>query len=246
MKKPTAKLADETRKALELVESKVPKDKRPESKLADVRAKLAIIDRELARGNELDKAIAAMQKATKELKTADAYAACSALLHQYPDLIGNARSEEDAFGRFARATGLGKDGSRGEAARRGRDRDGRAAKRYAGPMQREEQCAGRGGRDRAGSGRRRPLRSRRRLRPRALEATDRIRRQSASALVPAHAAHFRARQRCAGRRHKPQRNPADRGAHGPHPLAPSPSANRSMPSPSSPAKKSSSPPRPES
>jgi outer membrane protein assembly factor BamB/TolA-binding protein len=92
MKKPTAELADKTKKALAMFDScKIPKEKRPESKLAEVRSKLAIIDRDLARGEKLDKAIAAMEKATKELKTADAYSACSALIHQYPDLAGDAR-----------------------------------------------------------------------------------------------------------------------------------------------------------
>ena len=63
----------------------------PESKLADARASLGIAEHDLARGNELDKALAAMQKATKELKTADAYAACGVLLHQYPDMTNDPR-----------------------------------------------------------------------------------------------------------------------------------------------------------
>jgi glucose dehydrogenase len=74
-----------------MVEKYVPKNLRPESKLADVKASLAIAVRELARGNELDKTLAAMQTATKALKTDEAYAACGALLHQYPDLAGDLR-----------------------------------------------------------------------------------------------------------------------------------------------------------
>jgi len=90
-KKPTNALVDETKDTLAMVEKYVPKNLRPESKLADVKASLAIAGRDLARGNELDKTLAAMQKATKELKTAEAYAACGALLHQYPDLASDVR-----------------------------------------------------------------------------------------------------------------------------------------------------------
>ena len=56
-----------------------------------MKASLGIAGRDLARGNELEKALAAMQKATKELKTADAYTACGALLHQYPDMTNEPR-----------------------------------------------------------------------------------------------------------------------------------------------------------
>jgi outer membrane protein assembly factor BamB/TolA-binding protein len=90
-KKPTNTLVDETKQSLAMMDKYVPKNLRPESKLADVKASLAIAGRDLARGNELEKALAAMQKATKELKTADAYAACGALLHQYPDMTNEPR-----------------------------------------------------------------------------------------------------------------------------------------------------------
>ena len=92
-KKPTADLVAKARKALEMAENPryVPKELRPESKLGEARASLGIAEHELARGNELDKALAAMQKATKESKTADAYAACGALLHQYPDMTNDPR-----------------------------------------------------------------------------------------------------------------------------------------------------------
>ncbi|MGB7737428.1 MAG: PQQ-binding-like beta-propeller repeat protein [Thermoguttaceae bacterium] len=92
-KKPTAELVAKARQALAMAEKPeyVPKELRPESKLADARASLGIAEHDLARGNELDKALAAMQKATKELKTADAYAACGVLLHQYPDMTNDPR-----------------------------------------------------------------------------------------------------------------------------------------------------------
>ncbi len=92
-KKPTADLVAKARKALEMAENPryVPKELRPESKLGEARASLGIAEHELARGNELDKALAAMQKATKASKTADAYAACGTLLHQYPDMTNDPR-----------------------------------------------------------------------------------------------------------------------------------------------------------
>ena len=50
--------------------------------------------------NELDKTIAAMQKAVKKAKTENAYAAYRALLRQYPDLVDNAKLKGDAPGGF--------------------------------------------------------------------------------------------------------------------------------------------------
>jgi outer membrane protein assembly factor BamB/TolA-binding protein len=92
-KKPTADLVGRAQKALAMAEKPeyVPKNLRPESKLTDARQSLGIAEHQLARGNELDKALAAMQKAAKELKTADAYVACGALLHQYPDMTNDPR-----------------------------------------------------------------------------------------------------------------------------------------------------------
>ncbi len=92
-KKPTKDLVDKASQALAMAENLryVPKDLPPESKLANARASLAIARHDLARGDELDKALAAMQKATKALKTAEAYAACGVLLHQYPDMTDNPR-----------------------------------------------------------------------------------------------------------------------------------------------------------
>ena len=93
----------------------MPKNLRPESKLTDASASLGIAEHELARGNELDKALAAMQKATKELKTADAYAACGALLHQYPDMTNDPRLKKMLLAVSAAQQVLVKTVSRGES-----------------------------------------------------------------------------------------------------------------------------------
>jgi outer membrane protein assembly factor BamB len=90
-KKPSDALVSKTRQILAMLETRVPKESRPATKIDEVRASLGIAERDLARGNELDKTLAAMEKATKNLKTADAYAACGVLLHQYPDLADNLR-----------------------------------------------------------------------------------------------------------------------------------------------------------
>jgi hypothetical protein len=90
-KKPSAALVDQANQSLAMIDKYVPKDLRPEGKLNEIKASLAIAGRDLARGNELDRAIDAMQTATKELKTAEAYKACSVLLHQYPHLANDPR-----------------------------------------------------------------------------------------------------------------------------------------------------------
>lgn len=95
-KKTSQPLVDQARLALKMARNPgyVPKSLRQESKLADVEASLAITVREIARGNELEKTIATMRKAAKESKTQDAYAACSALLRQYPRLVFDAKLKQ--------------------------------------------------------------------------------------------------------------------------------------------------------
>ncbi len=90
-KKPDPALVAQTNQVLAMLEKYVPKNLRPESKMLDVKASMEIVVRDIARGAELDKAIAAMEKAAKELKTDEAYSACAVLLHQYPDLAADAR-----------------------------------------------------------------------------------------------------------------------------------------------------------
>ena len=90
-KKPDPALADQVRRALAMTVKYAPKSLLPVSKLDEVEASLALTDREIARDGELDKTVALMQQAAKELKTADAYSAYRALLRQYPELAGSAK-----------------------------------------------------------------------------------------------------------------------------------------------------------
>lgn len=80
------KLVEQSRTAIAMVDKYVPKSLRPTVRLADVEASLALTEREIARGSELDRAVAGIQKAIAEQTTARAYAIRSQLLKQYPDL----------------------------------------------------------------------------------------------------------------------------------------------------------------
>jgi len=83
------KLAAQTKEALALVEKYVPKSMRPTTKLADIEAALSLTEREIARNDELRKAIAGMQAALKAGKTEEAYRVRDALLKQYPSLVSD-------------------------------------------------------------------------------------------------------------------------------------------------------------
>jgi outer membrane protein assembly factor BamB len=88
-KRPSAALVEKIRHTLTLIDQYVPKELRPESDLAGVRASLEVTVREIARDDELKKTIEAMRQAIKASKTEDAYTACGALLHRYPTLSGD-------------------------------------------------------------------------------------------------------------------------------------------------------------
>ncbi|MBN1395372.1 MAG: PQQ-binding-like beta-propeller repeat protein [Pirellulales bacterium] len=90
-KKTSQELVDRARAALKMAANPmyVPSKLRPESKLADTEASLAITVRDISRDNELAKTVATMLEAAKKSKTQEAYAACSALLRQYPKLADN-------------------------------------------------------------------------------------------------------------------------------------------------------------
>ena len=144
-KKTDPALAAQARAALDLAENPryVPKALRQESKLKDIQDSLAMTGREIARGNELDKTIAAMKEAVKKSKTQDGYAACGALLHQYPDLADNARLKQALLAVSQAQQALVKVISEKKPAAAGRSRSGRAALRCIGPARREEQGPGR-------------------------------------------------------------------------------------------------------
>jgi outer membrane protein assembly factor BamB len=93
-KKPDQALVDQARQAISLIDKYVPKSLRPDGKLADVEASLALTVRDIARGTELDKAVADILEAAKALKTQEAYRLCNALLRQYPELADNLKLNE--------------------------------------------------------------------------------------------------------------------------------------------------------
>lgn len=87
-------LVDQAREAAAMTVKYVPKSLRPVTKLTEIEGSLALTVREIARGNELDKTVDAMQEAANQLKTDEAYAACGLLLRQYPNLADDAKLEK--------------------------------------------------------------------------------------------------------------------------------------------------------
>jgi outer membrane protein assembly factor BamB len=89
--KSSPEMVAKTREALGLIEKYVPRSLQQPTKLADVEASLGLTVRQIDRDKELDKAVAALQDAIKQQKTADAYNIRRALLKKYPDLQDNAK-----------------------------------------------------------------------------------------------------------------------------------------------------------
>ena len=75
--------------ALALVEKYIPSSSRPVTRLTDIRAVLDLTRREIARGEKLQEAIAAMKRAVDERETETAYTIRRTLLKEYPKLIEN-------------------------------------------------------------------------------------------------------------------------------------------------------------
>lgn len=82
-------LVAQTEETLGLIDKYLLKTSMPYTRLADIRATLALTKREIARDAKLAEAIAAMEKSVSEGKTAEAYLVRTALLKEYPDLLGN-------------------------------------------------------------------------------------------------------------------------------------------------------------
>jgi outer membrane protein assembly factor BamB len=82
---------DRARKTLAMVEKFIPSSGRPATRLADIEAMLALTQRQIDRGKELDKAVAGMNAAVGRGKNADAYQIRDALLKQYPSLAADAK-----------------------------------------------------------------------------------------------------------------------------------------------------------
>ncbi len=93
-KEPTQELVDQANETLELIDKYVLKSLQNKVVLDDIRASLAISVRELARSEELDQAVAGMESAIEDGKTAEAYRIRDALIKQYPDLLTSAKLAE--------------------------------------------------------------------------------------------------------------------------------------------------------
>ncbi|HUT91306.1 MAG TPA: PQQ-binding-like beta-propeller repeat protein [Thermoguttaceae bacterium] len=87
-------LVTKCEEALALVNKYLPASSRPVTKLADIQALLALTTREIARGKELEKAIAGMKEAVEQDKTAEAYSIRTALLKEYASLVDNEQLRE--------------------------------------------------------------------------------------------------------------------------------------------------------
>jgi outer membrane protein assembly factor BamB len=87
-------LVTKAEEALALINKYIPASSRPATKLADIQALLALTRREIARGRELEKAIAGMKQAAQQNKAAEAYGIRARLLKEYPSLIDNDQLRE--------------------------------------------------------------------------------------------------------------------------------------------------------
>jgi outer membrane protein assembly factor BamB len=87
-------LVAKTKDALAMVDHYIPKSMRPATKLADIQALLALTEREIARTDELKKAVGGMRAAIKAGKTEEAYRLRDALLKQYPSLTAEKDLQE--------------------------------------------------------------------------------------------------------------------------------------------------------
>jgi len=87
-------LVQKTEEAVALVNKYIRPSSRPVTKLADIDARLALTKREIARGEELEKAVAGMKRAVAAQQTAEAYRIHADLLKQYPRLIDDPKLRE--------------------------------------------------------------------------------------------------------------------------------------------------------
>ncbi|HID74582.1 MAG TPA: hypothetical protein EYP56_01145, partial [Planctomycetaceae bacterium] len=84
----------QSREALALVHKYIPTAQRPRTQLREIEALLALTEREIAQGEELQKALQAMAKATAAGEANRAYAIRAKLLKQYPALVNNPKLRE--------------------------------------------------------------------------------------------------------------------------------------------------------
>ncbi|HBO45704.1 MAG TPA: hypothetical protein DD670_17610, partial [Planctomycetaceae bacterium] len=83
-------LVDKARDAVKLIEKHIPSTQRPKAVLDNINASLQITEREIARDDELAKAIVAMDETIAKGEPVRAYDVRRVLLKDYPDLLDNA------------------------------------------------------------------------------------------------------------------------------------------------------------
>ncbi len=84
---------DRAQKTLKMVENPnlVSPSNRPTTRLTDIEAMLALTQRQIDKGKELDRAVAGMNAAVRQGKNAEAYQIRDALLKQYPSLAAEVK-----------------------------------------------------------------------------------------------------------------------------------------------------------
>ncbi len=90
--KPEAKeRLEQTRRSIELIDKNILKSQRPTARIEEVNALLAIAERQIAKDEELTKAVEGIRQSIQQKKVSDAYVIRDALLNKYPDLAGHER-----------------------------------------------------------------------------------------------------------------------------------------------------------
>jgi len=87
-------LVGKAREAIDLIEIYIPSQQRNKVQMEEITSILALTEREIARDDELAKALAGIEEATARQKADQAYAIRKTLLKTYPDLATNAKLSE--------------------------------------------------------------------------------------------------------------------------------------------------------
>jgi TolA-binding protein len=102
-------LADSAEEALALVEKYVPSSSRPQDRLQEIEALIALTRREIARGERLTSTVNEIVKAAEEGRTREGYELRRALLKEYPALLERFFSDGCGQDRLEGRAGSGQD-----------------------------------------------------------------------------------------------------------------------------------------
>lgn len=88
--KPEAKeRLEQTRRSLDLIDKNILKSHRPTAQIEEVNSLLAIAERQIAKDEELTKAVGGIRESIAQKKVSDAYLIRDSILKKYPDLSGH-------------------------------------------------------------------------------------------------------------------------------------------------------------